>query len=58
MIYDALSYDPWIITDVYWEETKRVRGRRFNENRHDQCLLSISSKLLQNYVMALYPTTI
>jgi hypothetical protein len=55
MIYDALSYDPWIITDVYWEETKRVRGRQFNENRHDQCLLSISSKLLQNYVMALYP---
>ena len=26
MIYDALSYDPWIITDVYWEETKRVLG--------------------------------
>ena len=30
-------------------------GRQFNENRHDQCLLSISNKLLGNYVSSLYP---
>ena len=50
MVYDALSHDPWIITDVYWAETKMVLRRQFQENRHDQCLLSISSKLLDNFV--------
>jgi hypothetical protein len=49
MVYDALSYDPWIITDVYGEETMKIQPR-FQDNRHDQCLLSISSKLLNNFV--------
>ena len=52
LIYDALSQDPWMITDVYNRKTKRQwkrMGRWWRDNRHDQCLLSLASKVLDNY---------
>jgi hypothetical protein len=55
MIYDALAVDPWIITDVYGAETRAKDPRGFNENRHDQCLLSIATKLIDSYITFLSP---
>jgi hypothetical protein len=54
LIYEALSQDPWMITDVYVRKSKRQwkrkRHQKFNDNRHDQCFLSLAAKILQNYV--------
>ena len=43
-IYTALEPDPWIITNKYNEETKALYPK-FQDNRHDQSLLSVACKL-------------
>jgi len=54
-IFDALSVDPWIVTDVYNEEA-RAGLSDFKENRHDQCLVSLSAKLLGSEKVIHAPT--
>ena len=41
----VLVSDPWLITDIYNEETRGLNPS-FKENRHDQSIMSISRKLL------------
>jgi hypothetical protein len=51
-IYEVLAKDPYIITDKYSAETKKLRPGRFQEHRNDQSVLSIASKLLENFIAA------
>lgn len=54
LVYEALSVDPWIITDVYANESLHA-NKYFQENRHDQCLFSIAGKILNNHVSVRAP---
>jgi hypothetical protein len=54
MIYEVLLHDKWIITDRYNHYSlQSVDG--FKDNRHDQCLFSITWKILQNSLVIPYP---
>ena len=45
MCLGVLNRDPWLITDKYDEESKRL-NTGFQVSRHDQTISSISRKLL------------
>ena len=45
LCWEVYLRDPWMITDKYNEETKKINPS-FKENRHDQSIMSVSRKLL------------
>jgi len=44
LVYSVLNKDPWLITDIYNEETKRLTPV-FKDNRHDQSISSVAHKV-------------
>ena len=56
-VYDILQQDPFLISDKYNDETETMRQRKgitnrpFAENRHDQSITSILSKMYGSVVI-------
>jgi hypothetical protein len=51
-IYRTMAPDPSIITNEHSPATKVARAPRFSENRHDQSISSIASKLMGSHILA------
>jgi hypothetical protein len=50
MVNEILERDPWLFTDKYNEEAKRLHPE-FIDNRHDQSILSVSRKMIGSVVI-------